>query len=147
MLIFSTCQHINKITGAIVAQLIWRLYRLQRSHGVNISRTKEQASVMEAMTKHPWISIVGLSGVGKTHLAWQVATQWCKEQHWDVVFCDATETIKPAGMLQRLIKSLDIEYTGSDAPATHNRHSQSSPPQNQRPSKGSVLIIDNAERI
>ena len=78
----------------------------QRSHGVNISRTEEQASVMEAMTTHPWISIVGLSGVGKTHLAWQVATQWCKEQHWDVVFCDATETIKPAGMLQRLIKSL-----------------------------------------
>ena len=67
------------------------------------------------MTEHQWVSIVGLAGVGKTHLAWQVATHWCKEQHWDVVFCDATETIKPAGMLQRLIKSLAIEYTGSDA--------------------------------
>ncbi len=119
----------------------------QKSHGVNIERRSEKQHVIDALQEHSWVSIVGLAGVGKTHLAWQVSTQWCKERSWDIVFCDATDCQTPATLLQRLTQALGVQQTGSDpfdlTIAILNRNH----PKHTRSSDSSVLIIDNAESL
>ncbi len=119
----------------------------QKSHGVNIERRTEKEHLLEALQQHRWMSIVGLAGVGKTHLAWQVATEWCKSAGWDVVFCDVTDCITPASLLQRLTQSLGVQQTGSDPFDLTISILNRTHPKFQSQADSSILIIDNAESL
>lgn len=119
----------------------------QKSHGVNIERRIEKQQVLDDLNEHAWISIVGLAGIGKTHLAWQVATQWCKKYGWDVIFCDVTDCITPASLLQRLTQALGVQQTGSDPFDLTIGILNRTHPKYKHASECSILIIDNAESL
>lgn len=119
----------------------------QKSHGVNIERRTEKQQVLNDLTEYAWISIVGLAGIGKTHLAWQVATQWCKQYGWDVIFCDVTDCITPASLLQRLTQALGVQQTGSDPFELTISILNRTHPKYHHASESSILIIDNAESL
>lgn len=119
----------------------------QKSHGVNIERSSEQSTLIDLLKDHRWISIVGLAGVGKTHLAWQTASEWCKEQSWEVLFCDVTDSVKPAGLLQRLTTALGVQQTGSDPFELIIHILNGDHPKFERLGESTFLIIDNAESL
>ena len=66
------------------------------NHGIGVHRQQEASKIEQYLEDYQWVTVLGLSRLGKTHLAWQVASKWCKVHNWSMYFCDVTDCETPA---------------------------------------------------
>ena len=116
-----------------------RLAKKSRMSAVHVDRTAIQQDIWLALMEHRWVSIVGLAGVGKTHLAWNLARKWCVEYHTDIVFCDMSDVKSRSECLQLLFATLGLHH-GFEDPLFAIIECLSR-------RDDCVLLIDNAEQL
>lgn len=111
----------------------------KKKQSISIKRNQVQDELNSLLGITRWLSIVGIAGVGKTHIAWQVATEWCKEHKFDMVFCDVAECPTIPKLLQELANKMHISLV-HDNP-------QQAIIQRFTEQNGVVLFLDNAENL
>ena len=85
------------------------------NHGISVHRQQEASKIEQYLEDYQWVTVLGLSGLGKTHLTWQIASKWCKVHHWSMYFCDVTDCETPAKLVQILSETLQIKHVQKNA--------------------------------
>ena len=103
-----------------------------------IGRNSVIQDVLLSFQERQLVSLVGSAGMGKTHLALNIANQWGEENEADTIFCDITSARDLDSVLLILGTTLSIPLT--DRPqkavlqALQNRGSL-------------LLVLDNCEQV
>ena len=115
------------------------LDRRSRTSRVYVERTRILDIVHNALQQHRWVTMVGLAGVGKTHLAWQLARRWHQEHDGVVYFLDVSGVVTAAELTQAIYDLLEMQQM-TEAPVN-------SIVEALYRLDGVMLIIDNAEQL
>ena len=115
------------------------LDRRSRTNRVHVERIKLIQTVHEALQQHRWVTIVGLAGVGKTHLAWQLARRWHQDHDGVVYFLDVSGVVTAAELTQAVYALLDMQQVDEDP--------QNSIVEALYRLDGVMFIVDNAEQL
>ena len=118
------------------------LEKRSRMSSVHVDRQELQTRVWDTLLQERWVSIVGMAGVGKTHMAWDIARRWSVHQNADIFFCDLSGVGTKAELLKLLFSTLGIHH-GFEEPMVAILEFLS---QNDRESQ-MMLLIDNAEHL
>ncbi len=97
------------------AKDIGSLYLLRKRRGTFVGRSTQLREITELLENTRCISVIGTAGVGKTHLALEVATQWRQVESAETIFCDLTATTDRWSVCQAIAESLQITL-GQDKP-------------------------------
>ena len=116
-----------------------QLEKRSRMSAIHVDRTAVQQEIWLALMEHRWVSIVGLAGVGKTHLAWNLARKWGVEYQADIFFCDMSGVKSRAECVQLLFATLGLHH-GFEDPLLAIIECLSR-------RDDCVLLVDNAEQL
>jgi predicted ATPase len=107
---------------------------LRKRRGTIVGREKQKTLIIENLKANQLVSLIGSAGVGKTHIALEVASHWRKENQCEIIFCDATVATNALGITQVVGEALGIQLNPDDPVKQVGDELQL---------RGSVLVIFN----
>jgi len=118
------------------------LEKRSRMSSIHVERQEIHIRLWNTLLHQRWISIVGMAGVGKTHMAWDIARRWSIHQGAEIFFCDMSGVSTKAEFFQLLFTTLGIHHVLEESSVAIREFLV------QCDGDGPVLFfIDNAEHL
>ncbi|MEL7156487.1 MAG: BTAD domain-containing putative transcriptional regulator [Actinomycetota bacterium] len=112
--------------------------RLPRLRTTLVGRDAQVAEIVERMTDHRLVTLLGPGGVGKTSLA--LAAAWRLAELRSVVFVDLAQLKDPEAVVEQMLDELPLpEHTAGLAPLDRLI--------DRLATNGDLLVVDNAEHL
>lgn len=81
---------------------------IRKSRGILVGRNSQKEEIYLNLQFTQLVSLVGTAGVGKTHLAIEVATRWQSQNRWETAFCDATVATDALSLVHVVGESMNV---------------------------------------